>query len=159
MRKTFTSITVNGQTYGSVGEMPPEVRAKYERLMGHLHADRDGNGVPDVFEAGTVDGAEVVHLTTTHSEVYDVDGHGYASLDEMPPEVRRLVMRVGRAGGGSVTTRNPAGAEVVGGLRGGPDHRGARSGFHIRLSWRALAWLAGGLILAALWLVWALGTE
>ena len=159
MRKTFTSITVDGQTYGSVDEMPPAVRGKYERLMAHLHADRDGNGIPDVFEAGTVDGAEVVHVTTTHSEVYDVDGHQYASLDEMPPEVARVVMRMRGPGSGTVTTRNASGVEVVGGPRGGTERGGAGSGFHVHLSWRAIAWLASGIILAALWLVWALGTE
>src|SRR4051812_14736764 len=44
-----TKITINGQSYESVDQMPPEVRKQYETAMSML-ADRDGNGIPDVLE-------------------------------------------------------------------------------------------------------------
>src|SRR5438094_6639249 len=44
-----TKITINGQSYDSVDQMPPEVRKQYETAMSML-ADRDGNGIPDVLE-------------------------------------------------------------------------------------------------------------
>src|SRR2546425_2227630 len=44
-----SSITVNGQTYTSVGEMPAAVRWLYEQAMGQVDANR--NGMPDAVEA------------------------------------------------------------------------------------------------------------
>ena len=44
-----SSITVNGQTYNSVGEMPAAVRWLYEQAMGQMDANR--NGIPDALEA------------------------------------------------------------------------------------------------------------
>ena len=42
------NITVNGQTYANLDQLPPEVRAKYEQAMQALDANQ--NGVPDFFE-------------------------------------------------------------------------------------------------------------
>src|SRR5437870_5950311 len=56
--KTFTRITVNGQTYASVDEMPSEVRQQYEKAMSML-ADKNRNGIPDVLEGSTVEGKGV----------------------------------------------------------------------------------------------------
>jgi hypothetical protein len=44
-----SSITVNGRTFSSVGEMPAPVRRLYEQAMGQVDANR--NGVPDALEA------------------------------------------------------------------------------------------------------------
>jgi len=47
-----SSITVNGKTYGSVGEMPALVRFFYEQAMGQLDPDRAGApGAPGVLGA------------------------------------------------------------------------------------------------------------
>jgi hypothetical protein len=43
-----TKIIVNGQTYDSVDQLPPDVRAKYQQAMGNL--DATGNGIPDFME-------------------------------------------------------------------------------------------------------------
>jgi hypothetical protein len=43
-----TAFVVNGQAYGSLDQLPPEARAKYEQAMRRL--DADGNGVTDLFE-------------------------------------------------------------------------------------------------------------
>jgi len=42
-------IVINGKEYASLDEMPPEIRAVYEKAMSML-ADKDANGVPDVFQ-------------------------------------------------------------------------------------------------------------
>lgn len=42
-------IVINGKEYASADEMPPDIRAVYERALNVL-ADRDANGVPDVLE-------------------------------------------------------------------------------------------------------------
>ena len=43
-----TNIQVNGQTYESLDQLPPEIRAKYEQAMSRLDANH--NGVPDFME-------------------------------------------------------------------------------------------------------------
>ena len=43
-----TKIVVNGQTYDSLEQLPPEIRAKYERAMGAMDANK--NGIPDFVE-------------------------------------------------------------------------------------------------------------
>lgn len=61
-------ITVNGITYNSPDEMPPDVRAQYE-AMGNLLADKNQNGVPGVLEnadaAAPVVVASAVHAAPT----------------------------------------------------------------------------------------------
>jgi hypothetical protein len=49
-------------------------------------ADRDGDGVPDVF-----DHPAQSHSVVHHSESYDVDGVTYASIDEIPEPQRSMV--------------------------------------------------------------------
>ncbi|HMP41587.1 MAG TPA: SHOCT domain-containing protein [Roseiflexaceae bacterium] len=45
----FTSVVVNGQTYTSLDQMPPDVRQAYEQSMAVL-ADANQNGIPDILE-------------------------------------------------------------------------------------------------------------
>lgn len=47
--ETRRKIVVNGREYASLEEMPPEIRAVYQKAMDVL-ADRDANGVPDILE-------------------------------------------------------------------------------------------------------------
>ena len=42
-------IVVNGREYSSPDQMPPNVRAGYDRAMSAL-ADKDCNGIPDILE-------------------------------------------------------------------------------------------------------------
>jgi hypothetical protein len=63
-KKSFMTITVNGRTYSSVDEMPPDVREQYEKAMSLL-ADRNGNGIPDVLEGQT----EATRVRTVVKEV------------------------------------------------------------------------------------------
>jgi hypothetical protein len=92
-------IVIDGKTYNSIEEMPPEVRQKYEQAMQTLgdandnripdafenmnfFADKDKNGVPDVVE-NLVAGQAVVN-----SMKIVVDGKEFNGLDGLPPEAR-----------------------------------------------------------------------
>lgn len=96
---TRTRITIDGRTYESAEQMPPEVRTRYEQAMSML-ADRDGNGVPDVAEGASPDLNVISHVSTSERVV--VNGREYASLDDVPAEVRNLLrgQRPGAAPGG-----------------------------------------------------------
>jgi hypothetical protein len=81
-------ITVNGQEYSSIDQMPDDVRREYQKSL-ELLADRNGNGVPDALE-GRVAGASLgrgVITTIRHSSIH-INGQSYGSMDEVPPEVR-----------------------------------------------------------------------
>src|SRR5256885_10670691 len=82
--KTFTRITVNGQTYKSVEEMPPDVRQQYEKAMGMM-ADRNNNGIPDALEGVLPkDGTTVIRQVSTTQRMLD------GSPTNLPPvTVRR----------------------------------------------------------------------
>ena len=45
-----TIISVNGETYHGVDEMPPGIRSAYEQAMAQLDKNRDG--IPDVLQGG-----------------------------------------------------------------------------------------------------------
>src|SRR5438477_12565478 len=87
-----TKITVNGRTYQSVDEMPPDARAQYERAMSML-ADRDGNGVPDAFEGKGPDtltagvGKGTVSVTTTMRR-FVINGKNYDRWEDIPEDLR-----------------------------------------------------------------------
>src|SRR5574341_1825258 len=95
-------IVIDGKTYKSVDEMPPDIRAKYEEAMRDL--DKDGNGLPDMLDGmnpfedknkdGTPDAFEGLAPwqgsapTVISSSKILVNGQVYEGLDELPPEVR-----------------------------------------------------------------------
>ena len=59
IKREFRTITVNGQTYTNVDEMPPEVREQYAKAMAML-ADRNDNGIPDAFGGSPQPGVHAV---------------------------------------------------------------------------------------------------
>ena len=93
-------IVIDGKTFNSVDEMPPDVRAKYEHAMKSLKdedrdgfpdqfeninnilKDQDGNGIPDIFE-----GASSTQISTTNTRVI-LNGQEYGSVEELPPDAR-----------------------------------------------------------------------
>jgi len=95
---TRQKIVVNGREYGSVDEMPPDVRQAYERMRSAL-VDSDRDGVPDMFEGKN---ANVVRVTR---QKVVVNGREYDGVGEMPQDVRRAFERgrettgAGRIGG------------------------------------------------------------
>jgi hypothetical protein len=92
-------IVIDGQTYHSVDEMPPEIRQKYEAAMRSL-GDVDRNQIPDAFEAVNIfadkdkDGIPDVleNITAGQAAVSSmkilVDGKEFDGLENLPPEAR-----------------------------------------------------------------------
>jgi hypothetical protein len=81
------TIVFNGKTYNSVDEMPPEVRQAYEKVVG-LFADKNQNGIPDVFEGiGSVNRQNINIKKKTTAIIYD--GKKYDNVEQLPPEARQ----------------------------------------------------------------------
>lgn len=74
-------IVIDGKTYNSVNDMPPDVRAKYEKAMSAFR-DENRDGTPDVFEASS--SSQVVANTMK----FVVDGREYNRIEDLPPEAR-----------------------------------------------------------------------
>jgi hypothetical protein len=92
-------IVIDGKTYHSVEEMPPEIRQKYEQAMRSL-GDANKNQIPDAFETMNLfadkdkDGARDVleNLAASHHVVNSmkivIDGKEFDGLENLPPEAR-----------------------------------------------------------------------
>ena len=95
-------VVIDGKTYKSVDEMPPDIRAKYEEAMLGLDRDRNGmpdmldranpledknqDGIPDAFEGlASLQGATPQVVSSTKVLV---NGQVYDGLDQLPPEIR-----------------------------------------------------------------------
>lgn len=95
-------VVIDGKTYKSVDEMPPDIRAKYEEAMLGLDRDRNGmpdmldranpledknqDGIPDAFEGlASFQGATPQVVSSTKVLV---NGQVYDGLDQLPPEIR-----------------------------------------------------------------------
>ena len=87
-----TSITVNGQTYRSVEEMPPDVRQTYEQLMSRMRADVNQNGIPDVFEGKPGDGGTSVAQVTTSVQSFGGKLPAATGLTPVSPDVAERAM-------------------------------------------------------------------
>jgi hypothetical protein len=74
-------IVIDGKTYNSVNEMPPEVRARYEQAVRSL-GDEDRDGRTDIFDAAPP--APVM----SGGMKFVVDGREYTSIEDLPPEAR-----------------------------------------------------------------------
>ncbi|MBV6452558.1 MAG: hypothetical protein MHPDNHAH_03316 [Anaerolineales bacterium] len=93
------TIVIDGVTYNSVDEMPPEVRRNYEEAMRgfkemnvenftgaaneikNIFADKNKDGSPDIFEGNQAVGV-------AGQMKFIVGGKTYNRLDELPPEAR-----------------------------------------------------------------------
>lgn len=92
-------IVIDGKTYNSVEETPPDIRQKYEAAMRSL-GDANGNHIPDAFENvniladknknGVPDVVEnlVAGQAVVNSMKIIVDGKEFNSLEGLPPEAR-----------------------------------------------------------------------
>jgi hypothetical protein len=80
-------ITVNGVTYDSIHDMPPDVRLVYDQTLANLPdlADRDGDGIPDVVRGESL---TVRNGVTVHKQII-VNGTTYTDVNAMPPEARQ----------------------------------------------------------------------
>jgi hypothetical protein len=92
-------IVIDGKTYNSVNEMPPDVRQKYDAAMRSL-GDANINGIPDAFENmniladqdkdGMPDVVEnlVAGQAVVNSMKIIVDGKEFNGIENFPPEAR-----------------------------------------------------------------------
>jgi hypothetical protein len=92
-------IVIDGKTYNSVVDMPPDIRQKYEQAMRSL-GDVNTNQIPDAFEAMNVfadkdkDGIPDVlkNIAASHASINTmkiiVDGKEFDGLENLPPEAR-----------------------------------------------------------------------
>jgi hypothetical protein len=105
----MAKINFNGQEYDSPEAMPAEVRRLYE-LANQMFADKDQDGVPDLFQGIAGTQANVVQTSQ-----FVVDGKVYTSLDELPEDARR---RYEQAMGQLDANRNGVPDMLEGGLFG-----------------------------------------
>jgi len=92
-------IVIDGKTYNSVNDMPPDIRQKYEQAMSkfkdenqnnipdgfenlNILGDKNNNGIPDVFENMSTMNA------MSSAMKFIVNGQEFNSLDSLPPEAR-----------------------------------------------------------------------
>lgn len=81
------SIEYNGTVYDSWDDLPAEAQDLIRSKM----PDTNGDGIPDVFQGGPVPDPVV-------STTYSVNGKDYASLDELPPDMRAHIERAMASG-------------------------------------------------------------
>jgi len=92
-------IVIDGRTYRSVDEMPPDVRQQYEQAM-RAFKDQNTNRSPDVLEDKNMladhnkDGIPDILENTPGEKMVAramkilVDGREFNSLEDLPPEAR-----------------------------------------------------------------------
>jgi hypothetical protein len=78
------SITVNGRTYGSWAEVPPDDRALLASMPGFV--DADGDGVPDLLQRSG--DSSVVHASWSSTSASGSMG----SWDDLPADLRSTFM-------------------------------------------------------------------
>src|SRR5262245_59829605 len=90
-------IVIDGKTYHSLEEMPPDVRQKYEQALQAL-ADANGNQIPDALENmlldkdqnGVPDLLENLGMGkhVTSNIKITVNGKEFQGIEDLPPEAR-----------------------------------------------------------------------
>jgi hypothetical protein len=152
-----TRITVNGVEYHSVEEMPPEVRAEYDRMMSLL-ADRDGDGVPDVLQSQltheSTRSTKSINLIGSVSKVstISVNGKQYDRLKDVPPELRQLIDRARASRTAKTTIIETRKTSPIISVTDGSSESG---GITFRVTWGGLfaVLTAIGLVVVGYWLM------
>lgn len=94
-------IIIDGRTYNSMDEMPPDIRAQYEEALRNARRDHQSMldlGNIDPFAAPTGEGrseafGNIVTVQGSSADMMNVakfivNGQTYDSLDQLPPEAR-----------------------------------------------------------------------
>src|SRR5213076_1879507 len=97
-------IVFNGKEYDSVDAMPPDVRKEYEVALETLRKS-GGEEILSVLQRDM--GVTGTHIKATFREIV-VDGKKYASVEAMPPDVRRTYEQaMARVASGGAAVRPP----------------------------------------------------
>ncbi len=82
-----TTINFNGKEYSSVDEMPADVRLAYQAVT-QTFADKNQDGVPDIFEGLGSPGTRRIVINQTKVSKIIYNGREYSSREEMPADER-----------------------------------------------------------------------
>jgi len=119
----MAKFVVNGKSYASLDEMPPDVRQAYEQMIG-MFADKNRNGIPDILEGGMGAGSAQVEILPMqiNSTRFIVDGKVYSSVEELPPEARQKYEQAMAKAGQAMRDANRNGVPDIleGALSAGP---------------------------------------
>jgi hypothetical protein len=106
-------ITINGQSYDSPDAMPPDVRRTYEEAMRMLGPSLAGGQGSETTEVQSGPAGFGVQTNIVVRKKITVKDRTYGSVDEMPPEVRRVVEeQLQNAGGSTAVTPVKPGVHV-----------------------------------------------
>ena len=154
-----TTIRVNGRVYGSVDEMPADVRQAYERAlasMGATTAEKMASGSTQTKLVSKDGGTTALTATKT---TLRFNGQEYGSVDEMPATVRHLfegVMATVDANGNGIPDVLETTAQGTSGSLLAPNNMTAASvaGGIVRPD-STRGWLVIAGVVVALWLLWS----
>lgn len=82
-----TTIKFNGKEYSSVEEMPADIRLAYQALT-RTFADKNQDGVPDIFEGLGSPGTHRIEINQTKVSKIIYNGKEYSNREEMPADAR-----------------------------------------------------------------------
>jgi hypothetical protein len=115
-----TKIRVNGQDYGSVNDMPPEVRQAYEEALAVMRGAKHGRFLDKLGSGMRAN----VQMVSNAKVVFN--GQEYAGVEQMPAKVRQLyqaVMAAVESGG------TPVAPEIGGTVQAMPPNTGTSAPF------------------------------
>ena len=88
-----TRIVFNGQSYEILDAMPPDVRAKYQAILGALGDDERAKLEAALSGGSGLGGGPGIRINTTVRTRIRVNGKDYDSVDAMPAGVRAVYER------------------------------------------------------------------
>ncbi len=94
-----TKITIDGKTFGSPEEMPPEVRAVYDQMLGRLKQLplEPGRAVKREFSPMPGVTVEQADFEPVIRERIVCNGKEYSSLEDLPPQARAALEEARKA--------------------------------------------------------------
>lgn len=78
-------------------------------MLNKLFEDKDKNGIPDLFEQQSADGKNTFQV---FSDKVNVNGKEYASVDELPPEIKEKIKQAFSMPGKNKQTGTVAGTAL-----------------------------------------------
>ncbi len=80
-------IVVNGKSYSSIDDMPPEIRKIYQEIAGIL-ADNNKNGIPDILESNSETNIQNISINSGGATIINTDGKIFTNVSELPQEAQ-----------------------------------------------------------------------